>query len=328
MPPRVRRTLLSVVSTGLAVLATAGIAAADGGGFAPPAPASPNAHHINEAYWLVFIFTAAIFVIVETALVVFIVRYRSRTRDRRVEGPELHGHTRLELIWTAIPIVIVSAIFGFVFYKLPSISGPSKALAAGETSLKIKIDAHQFYWQFTYPNGSTSIDELHIPLGRVVELSIDSEDVDHSWWIPNLGGKTDAIPGRTNHTWYKPEKLGTFHGQCAELCGLFHEAMLATVVVESPADYQSFIATGVKSQLGKMEWQGVCAKCHGMQGQGDYGPAINANPLLTQPNGLEDIVRNGRGRMPAVGDNWNGAQFRALESYLKSSVYKGAASGG
>jgi cytochrome c oxidase subunit 2 len=186
---------------------------------------------------------------------------------------------------------------------------------------------------FTYPNGAISIDELHLPVGRVVELDINSEDVNHSWWIPQLGGKMDAIPGRTNRTWYKPAKIGTFVGQCAEFCGIFHERMLARAVVQSGNDFQQFISRDAAKQLGKSQWTGVCAKCHGLQGQGDYGPAIAANPLLTQRGGLTEILRHGfdgprPGAMPGVGSNWTEAQIRALEAYVKANIYKGSTSGG
>jgi cytochrome c oxidase subunit 2 len=323
----VRRTLFVLCPIALVVLVAAGAAAAANGGFTPQYAHSPNAHRINQAYVLVFAFTAAIFLIVETSLVLFIWRYRSRGRPRTVEGGQLHGNTRLEIIWTAIPIVIICIIFGFVFYKLPGISGPPAASAANP-QLEVRLDAHQFYWQFTYPNGAISIDELHIPVGRVVKLDINSEDVNHSWWIPQLGGKTDAIPGRTNHLWYKPDKIGIYKGQCAEFCGLFHERMLGRAVVTSEADYQAFVSSGAAKALGKAEWEGVCAKCHGLQGQGDYGPAIATNPTLVQPTGLENIVRNGRGKMPAVGKNWTDAQFRALEEYVKANIYKGASTSG
>jgi cytochrome c oxidase subunit II len=326
MPPRVRRTLSLVGFLGLVVLATAGLAAAANGGFTPPDAFSPNAHRINETYYLILGFTAAIFLLVEGVLIAFIVKYRSRGRDRTVEGAQVHGHTRIELIWTVIPIVIITVIFGFVFYMLPGITRPPEANAADR--LHIAIDSHQFYWQFTYPNGAISIDELHLPVGRVVVFSINAEDVIHSWWIPELGGKTDAIPGRTNTTWYQPQAIGTYEGQCAELCGLYHERMLARVVVTSSADYTAWTTTTAKKQLGKMEWEGVCAKCHGMEGQGDYGPALATNPLLTQPAGLEPIIREGRGLMPAVGSNWTQTQMRALEAYMKTNIYKGAASGG
>ena len=323
-----RRKLLVLGLVALAVLATAGIALGANGGFTPQHAHSPNAHRINQAYWLILGFTIAIFVLVETALVTFIVKYRSRGRGRTVDGAQLHGHTRIELIWTAIPLAIIVVIFGFVFYKLPGITNAPKASAAG-ANLQIRVDAHQFYWQFTYPNGAISIDELHLPVGKVAELSIHSEDVAHSWWIPQLGGKTDAIPGRTNHTWYEPGKTGTFYGQCAEFCGLFHERMLARVVVTNEAEYNTFVTKGAAAALGKAEWQGVCAKCHGMQGQGDYGIALASNPILTQPAGLESVIRHGgRLLMPAVGDTWTSGQMKALETYIKQSLYKGAAASG
>ena len=322
-----RRKVLVLGLVALAVLAAAGVAAAANGGFTPQHAHSPNAHRINQAYWLILGFTIAIFVLVEAALVTFVVRYRSRGRGRTVEGAQLHGHTRIEVIWTAIPLAIIVVIFGFVFYKLPGITDAPKASAAGG-NLKITVDAHQFYWQFTYPNGAISIDELHLPVGKVAELSIRSEDVAHSWWIPQLGGKTDAIPGRTNHTWYEPGKTGTFYGQCAEFCGLFHERMLARVFVTSEAEYAAFVRGGAAAALGKGEWVGVCAKCHGLQGQGDYGRALASNSLLTQPAGLEDIIRHGRNLMPAVGSNWTTGQLRALEAYVKKSIYKGAAASG
>jgi cytochrome c oxidase subunit 2 len=324
----VRRKLLALALVGVAVLATAGLALAADGGFAPQHAHSPNAHRINDAYWLVMGFTAAIFVLVEGLLVAFIVKYRARGRARTEEGAQVHGHSRIEIVWTSVPIVIITIIFGFVFYKLPGISSAPKASASSGQGIQIKLDAHTFYWQFTYPNGAISIDELHLPVGKVAELSIHSEDVNHSWWIPQLGGKTDAIPGRTNHTWYQPDKIGTFYGQCAEFCGLFHERMLGRVVVTSEAEYQSFLSAGAAKALGKAEWQGACAKCHGMQGQGDYGPAIAANSLLTQTASLEALLRNGGILMPAVGNNWSETQMRALEAYLKKSIYKGASASG
>jgi cytochrome c oxidase subunit II len=326
MPFAVRRIRLATLVTSLAALVVVPAALAGNGGFLPGEPHSPNAHRVHDAFIFVSIFTGVIFVAVEGALIVFIFKYRRGKRARTAEGPQIHGATRLEIIWTVVPVLFLAAIGSFVFYKLPGIADAPKAAAADET--KIGVQGAQFYWQFTYPNGATSIDELHLPVGRVAELTIRSEDVAHSWWIPQLGGKTDAIPGKVNHTWYEPGKTGTFVGQCAEFCGLFHERMLARVVVTSDADYRTFVGAGAAKALGKAEWQGVCAKCHGMQGQGDYGPAISSNPTLTQRPSLEDVIRNGRGKMPPVGNNWSRAQLRALEAYVKASVYKGAAGGG
>jgi cytochrome c oxidase subunit 2 len=327
MPVRVARKLAFMVTT-IAALATAGVAAAANGGFTPPDAHSPNAAHINTAYYVILGFTVAIFVIVEVALVAFIWRYRSRGRGREVEGAQVHGHTRLELIWTVIPVVILAVIGVVIFLELPKIADVPSASASGER-LDITVEGHQYYWQFDYPNGARSIGELHVPVGRVVYLTITSPDVNHSWWIPELAGKTDAIPGKTNHTWFKADEPGTYVGQCAEFCGTFHEAMRARVVATSDAEYQSFVAKGSAADLGRAEFQGVCATCHGMQGQGDYGPALQSSSLITNAASLDSIVRNGRGKMPPVGKDWTKQQMDTLLAYLKKSVYKGAtASGG
>jgi cytochrome c oxidase subunit II len=320
----VRRKLLLFALVGIAGLLTAGVAAAANGGFTPESPHSPNAARIGSAYYLVLGLTAAIFVLVEALLVVFVWKYRSRGRDRTVEGAQVHGHTRLEVIWTVVPVVILAVIAGFVFYKVPGISDAPAATDA----VHVKVEGHQFYWQFDYPNGARSINDLTVPAGRVVDLEITSPDVIHSWWIPALGGKTQAIPGVTNHTWFEADGQGTYVGQCAELCGLYHAAMRARVIATSAAAYDAYVSTKARADLGRSEFHGVCATCHGMSGQGGYGPNLSNNPLLTQPAGLIAIVRDGRGLMPAVGDTWTSAQMQALVGYVKAHVYKGAASGG
>jgi cytochrome c oxidase subunit II len=318
-----------------AALAFTAVALAGNGGFAPETPHSPNASRINDSYKFIAIFTAAIFVIVEGSLIWFIVRYRNRGRPRGAEGPQIHAHTRLELMWTAVPVLIVAVIAAFVFYKLPGIKDVPAAKAQGGP-LVVRIDAHQFYWQFTYPNGAVSIDELHAPVNRVVRVEIHSEDVDHSWWVPELGGKFDAIPGRTTHTWFKANRMGTYRGQCGEFCGVFHAEMAARVFVESDAAYKSFLSSVTDPMvLGAQEWSGVCAKCHGISGKGGYGPAIANNTVLIEHAGLLNILRNGQNTlkplasyMPPVGRGWTDAQFTALEGYLKTHVYKASSSGG
>jgi cytochrome c oxidase subunit 2 len=322
----VRRKLSLFFLVTFAVLATAGIAAAANGGFTPEFAHSPNAERINTAYYLILGFTGAIFVLVEAALVVFIWKYRSRGRPRTAEGAQVHGNTRLELIWTVIPVVILAAIGIFVFYELPGISDVPEASAGDRVN--ITVEGHQFYWQFDYPNGAQSIADLHVPVGKVVYLTIKSPDVNHSWWVPQLGGKTDAIPGQTNHTWFKADRAGTYIGQCAEFCGTFHEAMRARVIATSAPEYESYVSSQAQKELGRSEFQGVCATCHGMQGQGEYGPNISSNPLLVQPSGLAPIVRNGFGTMPPVGRGWSDAQIKALVQYAKSKIYKGAAASG
>ena len=326
MPPPVRRKTLVLVLAFGAALAVTTVAYAGNGGFAPLTPHSPNARRINDAYVWISIFAGAIFVLVEGSLLWFVFRYRRRGRARSVEGPQIHGATRLELIWTAIPVLILAAVASFVFYKLPGIQDVPAAKAEGGP-LRIQVNAHQFYWQFTYPDGSISIDELHAPVNRTVRVDITSQDVDHSWWVPELGGKFDAIPGHRTHTWFKADQLGTYRGRCGEFCGVFHAAMKAVVDVQTQAEYTAWLGSAA-GDLRRSEWAGACAKCHGLQGEGDYGAKISNNALLTQAQGLEQLIRNGKNKMPPVARGWSDEQVRSLVAYLKQKVYKGTSSGG
>ncbi len=324
-----RRKLPSLILAVLVALAAAGVATATNGGFTPVQPESPGASHTQSAYYLILAFTSAIFVIVESLLVASVWKYRSRGRSRSVEGAQVHGHTRLELIWTAVPVLILAVIAAFVFYELPSIdSAPAAA-----DPIHITVEGHQYYWQFDYPNGARSIGTLHVPVGAVADLEIVSPDVIHSWWIPALGGKIQAIPGRTNHSWFRADAPGSYEGQCAELCGVFHASMLATVVAEPTSAYRAYVSKTAPATIGKQEWTGVCATCHGNLGQGGYGPAISSSPLLTQASGLIGILRNGfdtparPGAMPPVGDTWTKGQIAALVAYVKKHIYKAAPTG-
>jgi cytochrome c oxidase subunit 2 len=330
----VRRKILVLGFLVGAALALAVVAHAGNGGFAPETPHSPNAERINDSYKWIAIFAAAILVLVEGSLLLFVFRYRRRGRPRTAEGPQIHAHTRLELIWTLVPVLILAAVASFVFYKLPGIKDVPRAQAEGGP-LRIRIDAHQFYWQFTYPNGTVSIDELHAPVNRTVRVDIYSHDVDHSWWIPELGGKFDAIPGQQTHTWFKADTTGTYKGRCGEFCGVFHAEMAARVVIEPKDVYDAWVLNEAPLKLGRSEWIGVCAKCHGPQGEGGYGPSIANSSLLVQTQSLRQLLVNGRNQrkplssyMPPVGRGWTDDQFLALEQYLKSTIYKGTSGGG
>ena len=293
-------------------------------------PESPNAENIRNGYLFITAFTFAIFLVVEALLLVFIVRYRRRKRPRFEDGADVHGATKVELAWTALPVVLLFAIAAFIFVELPGIKDIPKA-TAGQEQLDIKVTGRQFYWQFEYPNGAIAIDHMRAPAGVPVRVEVVSPDSDviHSWWIPALGGKIDAIPGTTNETWFKASKTGTYSGQCAELCGLEHARMLATVEVMPREAFDAWLTQRKTEQdagsgeLGKEEWQGVCAKCHGLGGQGGIGPRIAGAPTLVDPTALAQLVRNGRRTMPAVGSGWTNQQIAALAAYLKESPPSG-----
>jgi cytochrome c oxidase subunit II len=329
MPPPVRRLVRVLSCVALLALALAAAAAADNGGVAPPAPASPEGQNIREIYWLILGITGGIFLLVATILIVFVVRYRSRGRPREAEGPQVRGHTNLELAWTAGPVIVLALIAGVVFWKVSDITGTSGASAGSTPNEQIRIEGQQFYWEFTYPDGAISVDHLRLPYNRAVRLEIVGEDVDHSWWVPALGGKLDAIPGRNNHLDLRPTKLGTFRGQCAEFCGLLHAAMFAAVEVLPADEYDAWVSRRKddRAALGKETFTGVCAKCHGLAGQGDIGPNIAGSGLLSDREGLANVIRNGTGKMPAVGRDWPQEQVDATIAYLRRRFGQGSGGG-
>jgi len=321
------KLLLAAAVLPLALLLTPE-AWARNGGFAPVTPQSPNAHDIRTSYLFISIFTLGVFILVESLIVLFIFRFRRRRRPRFEEGPAIHGATSLELLWTAFPVAILFLVAVFIFIELPGISDIPSAGARGK-ALQIKVTGRQFYWQFTYPNGVVTIDTMRAPANVPVQLTVVApvNDVIHSWWIPALGGKIDAIPGRVNGTWFEAKKPGRYTGQCAELCGLQHAHMLAAVEVMPKAQFAAWLAqrrrqqTAGTSDLGAETWSGVCAKCHGMAGEGGIAVAIAGSQILSDPQAVKQIVHNGtttpRGTMPAVGSGWTDEQVSALTSYLK-----------
>ena len=310
----------------LCALALSGAAFAAEPGFTPVEPASPNAEGIKQSYYWVAIFTGAIFVIVQGTLVWFIVRYRADRRTRQMEGAQVHGNTNIELAWTVAPVLILVAIGSFVFYKLPGIADVPAA-----DRVEVAVDGHRFYWNYTYPNGVIAVDRLRAPVGQTTRLEISAPDYDviHSWWIPALGGKFDAIPGVTNETWFKPDAPGIYRGQCAELCGSQHAVMTAEVQAMPREAFDRWLAREAAAQeagtsrLGAETFRGACGKCHGLAGEGDIGPRLAGNQLLDDPEAVEQVIRNGRGEMPPVGRSWEERQMKAVTDYLKEELLGG-----
>ena len=334
-----RRTTATflVVLVGALALAGAALAGYGNGGVTPQSSDSPNANGITDSYYLIAGFTLFIFVLVEGLLIFFVVRFRRRRRSRNVEGPQIHGAARLELIWTIFPVVILAAIASFVFYQLPGIKDVPSASASGGR-VDITVEGHQFYWLFRYPNGAISINTMYAPVDRNVKLTVvaPADDVIHSWWIPRLGGKLDAIPGRVNTTWFRAGHTGDYIGQCAEYCGTQHAVMEATVRVVPEAQYRRTTSrllaqlNAASPQLGKQIFEGVCAKCHRLEGSTLVGPTLGGNPILADENALSDIVHNGRGLMPPVGSGWSDQTVETLVAYTKTltTTLGGGAGGG
>jgi cytochrome c oxidase subunit II len=303
----------------LCALALSGAAFAAEPGFTPVEPASPNAEGIKESYYWVAIFTGAIFVLVQGALVWFIVRYRADRRTREMDGAQVHGNTNLELAWTVAPVLVLVAIGSFVFYKLPGIENVPAA-----DRVEVSVKGYRYYWNYTYPNGVIAVDRLRAPVGQTTRLEVSAPDFEviHSWWIPALGGKFDAIPGVTNETWFNAQAPGIYRGQCAEFCGIQHAVMRAEVEAMPPRAFDAWLAREARQQeagtsgLGEETYRGACAKCHGPAGEGNIGPRLSGNRLLGDAAAVEQVVRNGRGAMPPVGKDWTERQMSALIRYL------------
>ncbi|HEU4463424.1 MAG TPA: cytochrome c oxidase subunit II [Gemmatimonadota bacterium] len=323
----------AVFAAVFAALAFVGVPAAlaQPGGLGPPEPATPSGDAINQLYWFVFAICAAVFVLVETVLILFIVRFRRRKATAEdVEGPQIHGNTRLEIIWTLIPALILVGIAVVVFLRVPAVQA-----TGGDRSneLVVRVEAHQFYWQYVYPDGTVSLDTLVLPVDRPVTLRLRSFDVNHSWWVPELTGKRDALAGKITELSFRPEREGTYEGQCAEFCGLLHAVMPTTVRVVPDAEYEDWLALqGAQDEtvagrlaLGRDTWDQVCAKCHGLAGEGDSGPPIAGSGTLVNEQALRQILLEGQNRpnftgyMPPVGRGWPDYQVEALIEYIRSN---------
>jgi len=312
-------------------LVLAGTAAA-GSGFEPQPPKTPGAEDITDIYYFVAFFAAVVFLLVLVPLVLFVVRYRNRGHDQEREGPQIRGNTRLELAWTAVPVLIVAAIMAFVLIKAPGIN--SEPAQAGD-ALQIRVEGRRFYWRYVYPNGAVAIDRLRVPVDRPVNLEITAPDSDviHSYWIPELGGKFDAVPGDTNDFSFRATEVGVFPGNCGEFCGVQHAAMTAEAEVMPTETFDGWLAREGQTQargdsdLGEALWKGVCLKCHRLQGETYIGPNLGANTLLRQPKALEDIVEKGQGAMPPVGQGWSEREMKALTDYTRTLVSEGGGDG-
>jgi cytochrome c oxidase subunit 2 len=261
--PRRRTLVLALLATaGLSLLLT-GTASADL--FTPEDGGSPNADKIDSLYKVVLVIAIIIFAVVEGALFYSLFKYRAK---KGAVAAQIHGNTRLEIGWTVGAALILVVLAVLTFVQLDGIRDPensgknglqladgvltantARRLPPNGKSLNITVNGQQYVWRYTYGDGDGNVlndpfsyEEMVVPTDTTVTLDIEAQDVAHSWWIPRLGGKFDAVPGYTNHTWFKIAKPGVYTGQCAELCGRNHANMTARVRAVSPAEFETWIA--------------------------------------------------------------------------------------
>jgi cytochrome c oxidase subunit 2 len=207
-----------------------------------PPPVSPNGHRIWDLYNGIFLVAIPIFLLVEILLLIIIVRFRRRAPD--YIPPQWHGNTLLEITWTVIPFLIVTGIAAVSFVELRTdFVKPTDA----QTQLDIAIIGYQFGWDYQYPQGFKSSNTLVVPTNTLVRLNTNTRDVIHSWWVPAITGKTDAVPGYQNYFWMKIDHPGKWHGECAELCGAGHYTMQIDVEAKDQAAYQAWVQQQMQS---------------------------------------------------------------------------------
>jgi cytochrome c oxidase subunit 2 len=235
--------------------------------FTPQSGGSPNANEIDSLYKITLYIALVIFIAVEGGLAYALLKFRAR---KGAVAAQIRGNTRLEVGWTVAAAVILLVLAVITFARLSSIqdppnSGPDGAqLASGGPlyasaerklppngkSLNITVIGRQYLWQYVYPGANEpdglgapySYEQMVVPTNTTVTLDIVSEDVVHSWWIPELGGKFQAVPGYHNYTWFKIAKPGLYRGQCALLCGRGHARMIASVKAVPPAQFEAWLA--------------------------------------------------------------------------------------
>ena len=272
---RFRRLLLALVPALAAALFAA--PAAHAGLFFPESGGSPNADSIKTLYIMVFVLALFIFAGVEGTLIWSLIKYRAR---KGRTAAQIHGNTKLEIGWTVGAAVILIFITFFTFLKLGAIKDPKPSVvdANGQpvamtdgniqlasTDIKIPpgekmtiaVNGQQYVWRYGYPGKDNLLvyTDMVVPVGMTVLLDITADDVVHSWWIPKLGGKFDAVPGYTNKTWFQippsalkdGQKQVVFNGQCAELCGRNHANMYGRVIGMRMADYKKWYAEKVQA---------------------------------------------------------------------------------
>jgi cytochrome c oxidase subunit 2 len=295
----------------------------------------------------IVVLAAIVFVIVEGVLFLAVLRFRERRRD--YVPKQTHGNTRIEVIWTILPAVVLA------FMAVPTVRAIFESYPKDHSNtITVKAIGKQWWWEFEYvtdqneqPLGIVTANEVHFPAGQRVTVLVESKDIIHAFWIPELGGKRDAIPGHSNVLWWTADKPGIYYGQCTQLCGTSHANMRLRAVVHDAAGWQAWVSAmqaangtpapeGTPAQIARgyeLVSTGACVGCHTIKGtplQARVGPDLSRFGERTTlgagmyPNTHEELVRwlmdpPGRkpgNKMPNLGLSEEDAS--AIATYLRS----------
>ncbi|HJZ73382.1 MAG TPA: cytochrome c oxidase subunit II [Vicinamibacterales bacterium] len=307
------------------------------------APESTPANAIVDLSLLVVSITGVIFVVVASLLVYAVIKFRSTPADAYREPPQVYGSTQIELAWTIFPMLIVVVLFAATARVIHAIQDAPQP----PTAVEVTVIGHQFWWEYEYQAlGVVTANELHLPVSdpsrpRPTVLTLLSADTDHSFWIPQLAGKTDLIPNRVNHLWMDPQRTGIFLGQCAQYCGLQHAKMLQRVSVDTRDEFDAWIRAqqapameDASALSGRRVFETTaCINCHTVRGtaaNGRFGPdlthlmsraTIASGVAENTPENLRlwlrdpDAIKPGS-LMPAM--NVSDVELDALVRYMES----------
>jgi cytochrome c oxidase subunit 2 len=324
------RTARLVAAAGLALIPAVTFADSS----SPLTPASPNAVAVANLFWIIIGIAAVIFIGVEGVLFYSVIAHRDRPGRR---PSQFAGNTRLELIWTAIPALILAVVLVLtvrtLVETLPPVGDP----------LDVRVVAHQWWWEVDYPNERISTaNELHVPVGETVIVQLQSNDVLHSFWAPSLSPKMDAIPGRTQIVWFQPLVADIYPGRCAEFCGIQHAWMEFRVYAQSSAAYQAWVKSqqqppappsGLAAEGEQIYFSQTCGACHAISGTASKGQSapnlthmasrwtIGAGVLANTPDNMQLWLENPQAVKPGTAMpnyQFTSDQARALAAYMQS----------
>jgi cytochrome c oxidase subunit II len=307
------------------------------------APASTPAKLVAHLSAFVLAITGIIFFVVFTLLVYSVIKFRAQAGDAGREPPQVYGSTQIELAWTIIPILIVVVLFLATARVIHAVQDAPQPPGA----IEVTAIGHQYWWEFRYPKlGVVTANELHIPVSDPANptptfLTLLSADTDHSFWIPELAGKTDLIPNHPNRMWVDPQRTGIFLGQCAQYCGVQHAKMLLRVSVDSPEDFAAWVrgqqqpaVPDAKVAAGRRVFESnACMNCHALgatPANGRFGPdlthlmsrfTIASGAARNTPENLRLWIQNPNAikpgsLMPAM--QLNDADLDAVVSYMET----------
>jgi cytochrome c oxidase subunit 2 len=265
-------------------------------------PKGTVAHQESDLFWIMLVLATLVFVIVEAWLIFAIVRYRARPNTP--EPKQIHGNNTIEIMWTVAPAIVLFILLGFTIKTMFALAQP-----ASPNTIEVQAIGHQWWWEFHYVKYNiTTADSLYVPPNTVIQIDEVSDNVIHSFWVPQLTGKTDVIPGHDNRLWFSVDTPGIYRGECAEYCGTQHAHMDFDVVAFNSGDQfntwvsgqQQMAATPAAGSLAAQgqavfKGAGACTACHGIVGvnlKSFSDPIANAliGPNLTHVGGRHLIA--------------------------------------